>query len=88
MTLVQGRALFSTPVKMEDRKRPAYHEHDGVEPPLKRQATAVNGASKTHIDTDMPWKDDLEVSKPYHSQQHPASPRDHLYLFFPVASEG
>ena len=67
MTLVQARAVsFSTSdlIKMEERKRPATRDHDGSEPPLKRQATTVNGASKTHIDADMPWKDDLEVSKP------------------------
>ena len=69
MTLVQGRAVSlssSDPIKMEERKRPASHDHDGSEPPLKRHATSVNGAPKSHIDADMPWKDDLEVSKPYH----------------------
>ncbi|KAL6713059.1 E3 ubiquitin-protein ligase bre1 [Lecanora helva] len=45
---------------MEERKRRASHDHEGPEPPLKRQATTVNGASKTHVDADMPWKDDLE----------------------------
>jgi len=67
MTLVQARAVSlstSDLVKMEERKRPASHDHDSSEPPLKRQATTVNGASKAHIDADMPWKDDLEVSKP------------------------
>lgn len=67
MTLVQGRALSlstSDIVKMEERKRPASHDHDTSEPPLKRQATAINGASKAHVDADMPWKDDLEVSVP------------------------
>lgn len=67
MTLVQGRALSlstSDIVKMEERKRPASHDHDASEPPLKRQATAINGASKAHVDADMPWKDDLEVSVP------------------------
>ena len=69
MTLVQGRAVSlssSDPIKMEERKRPASHDHDGSEPPLKRHATSINGAPKSHIDADMPWKDDLEVSKPYH----------------------
>ena len=64
MTLAQARAVsFSTsdPVKMEERKRPASHDHDNSEPPLKRQATTVNGTSKGHADADMPWKDDLEV---------------------------
>ncbi len=71
MTLVQGRPiLLSSLVKMEERKRPASHDHDGSEPPLKRQATAINGASKTHIDADMPWKDDLEVRKPCHLRKH------------------
>ncbi|KAK4696017.1 E3 ubiquitin-protein ligase BRE1, partial [Lecanoromycetidae sp. Uapishka_2] len=45
---------------MEERKRPASHDHDVTEPPLKRQATSVNGTPKGHIDADMPWKDDLE----------------------------
>ena len=67
MTLVQGRTVSlssSDPIKMEERKRPASHDHDDSEPPLKRQVTSVNGAPKSHVDTDMPWKDDLEVSKP------------------------
>ncbi|KAJ5669286.1 hypothetical protein N7462_010356 [Penicillium macrosclerotiorum] len=46
-------------VKMEDRKRPAADNNDSA-PPLKKQATTVNGASKPHPDADMPWKDDLE----------------------------
>jgi hypothetical protein len=48
-------------VKMEDRKRPAADNNDSA-PPLKKQATSVNGGSKPHPDADMPWKDDLEVS--------------------------
>lgn len=47
-------------VKMEDRKRPAADNNDAA-PPLKKQATAMNGAAKPHPDADMPWKDDLEV---------------------------
>ncbi|KAH1436648.1 E3 ubiquitin-protein ligase bre1 [Aspergillus fumigatus] len=47
-------------VKMEDRKRPATHDHNDSAPPLKKQATSVNGGSKPHPDADMPWKDDLE----------------------------
>jgi E3 ubiquitin-protein ligase BRE1 len=46
-------------VKMEDRKRPAADNNDSA-PPLKKQATTVNGATKPHPDADMPWKDDLE----------------------------
>ena len=46
---------------MDERKRPAIDNNDSA-PPLKRQATSVNGAGKPHIDTDMPWQDDLEVS--------------------------
>lgn len=75
MTLAQARAVSlstSDLVKMEERKRPVSRDHDGSEPPLKRQATAVNGASKAHVDADMPWKDDLEVSKPCDSG-HPAT---------------
>ncbi|KAF2205177.1 BRE1-domain-containing protein [Delitschia confertaspora ATCC 74209] len=45
-------------VKMEDRKRPA--GPDDSAPPSKRQAVPVNGA-KSHQDTDLPWKDDLEL---------------------------
>ena len=74
MTLVQAGAVplvTSKSVKMEERKRPASHDHDASEPPLKRQATIVNGASKAHVDADMPWKDDLEVSKPCdHQHRH------------------
>ena len=47
---------------MEERKRPASNDNDNSGPPLKRQATAVNGAGRTHPDADMPWQDDLEVS--------------------------
>ena len=64
MTAVDSHPLsLSQPslVKMEDRKRPiSYDQHDAA-PPLKKQATAPNGASKPHVDADMPWKDDLEV---------------------------
>ena len=70
MTLVQSRALSlssSDLVKMEERKRPASHDHDSLEPPFKRQATSVNGTSKGHVDADMPWKDDLEVPQPCYS---------------------
>lgn len=65
MTLVQSQAVSlssSDLVKMEERKRPASYDHDVSAPPLKRQATTVNGTSSRHIDADMPWKDDLEVS--------------------------
>jgi E3 ubiquitin-protein ligase BRE1 len=47
-------------IKMEDRKRSMPYDSSDA-PPHKKQATATNGASK-HIDADMPWKDDLEVS--------------------------
>lgn len=64
MPLVEG-SLVSLPsptlVKMEERKRAAIDNDDSA-PPLKRQATSVNGAVKPHIDADMPWQDDLEVS--------------------------
>src|SRR5277367_5967862 len=53
-------APFSPPLKMEDRKRSAAQSVDDLAPPTKRQA--VNGASKTSADSDLPWKDDLEVS--------------------------
>lgn len=50
-------------VKMEDRKRPAAYDNNDSAPPLKKQATTVNGGIKPHPDADMPWKDDLEVSR-------------------------
>ena len=65
MPLVQSRVVsLPSPdlIKMEDRKRPATHDHDDSAPPHKKQATSVNGDSKAHVDADMPWKDDLEVS--------------------------
>ncbi|KAI4278862.1 MAG: hypothetical protein LQ337_000672 [Flavoplaca oasis] len=50
----------SGPFKMEERKRPAANDSDNTGPPLKRQATTVNGAGRSHPDADMPWQDDLE----------------------------
>ena len=48
-------------VKMDERKRPTMVDHDdAAAPPLKKQATSINGA-KTQNDADMPWKDDIEV---------------------------
>ncbi|EXJ79613.1 E3 ubiquitin-protein ligase BRE1 [Capronia epimyces CBS 606.96] len=47
-------------VKMEERKRPSPYDQVESAPPLKKQATSANGASKPHKDDDMPWKDDLE----------------------------
>lgn len=52
--------LPSGPIKMEDRKRSAGHSIDDIAPPTKRQAT--NGTSKASADSDMPWKDFIEVS--------------------------
>lgn len=65
MTLVRDRLVSlssSGPLKMDERKRPAAHDHEDSAPPSKKQATFVNGAGKPHIDAEMPWKDDLEVS--------------------------
>lgn len=65
MTAIESLPLsLSQPslVKMEDRKRPSPYDSVDSAPPLKRQATTANGASKSHKDDDMPWKDDLEVS--------------------------
>ncbi|KAL8997473.1 MAG: hypothetical protein Q9169_003253 [Polycauliona sp. 2 TL-2023] len=45
---------------MEERKRPAANDSNETGPPLKRQATTINGAGRSHPDTDMPWQDDLE----------------------------
>jgi hypothetical protein len=47
---------------MEERKRPSPYDQIDSGPPSKKLATAANGASKSHKDDDMPWKDDLEVS--------------------------
>lgn len=62
MPAVEPTVVSSEPglVKMEDRKRPAADNNDSA-PPLKKQATTVNGGAKPHPDADMPWKDDLEV---------------------------
>lgn len=49
-------------IKMEDRKRPSPYDQNESAPPLKKQATTANGASKSSNDNEMPWKDDLEVS--------------------------
>ena len=64
MPLVQSQVVsLPSPdlIKMEERKRPANHGHDDSAPPLKKQATSINGAAKAHVDADMPWKDELEV---------------------------
>lgn len=64
MTAVEASPVSlpeSSLVKMEDRKRPAAYDHNDSAPPLKKQATSLNGGGKPHPDTDMPWKDDLEV---------------------------
>lgn len=65
MLLVESHPVSLTssePFKMEDRKRLASNDHENAGPPLKRQATTVNGAGRSHPDADMPWQDDLEVS--------------------------
>jgi len=64
MTAVEPAPLsLSEPslVKMEERKRPSPYDQSDSAPPLKKQATAANGATKSHVDSDMPWKDDVEV---------------------------
>ncbi|KAL8953227.1 MAG: hypothetical protein Q9222_000880 [Ikaeria aurantiellina] len=63
MPLVEGHSVSlssSGPFKMEERKRPASNDTESTGPPLKRQATTVNGAGRSHPDADMPWQDDLE----------------------------
>lgn len=57
---VQPVSLSSGHSKMDDKKRPATYDQDDS-PPLKRQATGANGSSRSHHDTDIPGKDDLEV---------------------------
>ena len=64
MSLVQpqpGVYLSADMVTAEEKKRPASTEYDNAGPPLKKQATAMNGATRPHPDTDMPWKENLEV---------------------------
>lgn len=64
MSSVEARPIPlspSSPVKMEERKRPAPSDHDDSAPPSKRQATVINGGSKSHHDSDLPGKDELEV---------------------------
>ncbi|KAI9891330.1 MAG: E3 ubiquitin-protein ligase bre1 [Vezdaea aestivalis] len=51
--------LSASVVMMDDKKRPALHDHETGGPPSKRQAT-LNGARKAHPDADMPWKDDID----------------------------
>ncbi|RVX70119.1 hypothetical protein B0A52_06291 [Exophiala mesophila] len=63
MTAIEAPVpLSSSPsfVKMEERKRPSPYDQIESAPPAKKQATSANGASKSHKDDDMPWKDDLE----------------------------
>ena len=65
MTLVGDRPVSlssSSLVKMEERKRPMPHDHEDSAPPLKKQATSINGNGKAHVD-EMPWKDELEVRR-------------------------
>lgn len=66
-------------VKMDDRKRAATYDNNDSAPPLKKQATSVNGGSKPHPDADMPWKDDLDVSCP-DGHGNPPSPRIFVIL--------
>ncbi|KEF58224.1 E3 ubiquitin-protein ligase BRE1 [Exophiala aquamarina CBS 119918] len=47
-------------VKMDERKRPSPYDQVESAPPLKKHQSTANGASKSHKDDDMPWKDDLE----------------------------
>lgn len=61
-------------VKMEDRKRPSA---DDSAPPAKRQAVTVNG-TRSHIDADMPWKDDIEVRRPDHTRPFCSVHREHI----------
>lgn len=60
-------------VKMDERKRPATDDL-GSTPPLKRQAVSVNG-SASHADTDLPWNEDIDVSRetiqPQDYESHP-----------------
>jgi hypothetical protein len=46
-------------LNMEERKRPAAHEPDDGQPPLKRQATSVNGSVEGT--EDMPYTLDVLV---------------------------
>jgi hypothetical protein len=75
----------STISKMEDRKRPASQSVEDLAPSTKRQA--VNGATKASADSDMPWKDDLEVSvtrSPFSAFRPTYTPFCRLRLLFEV----
>lgn len=83
MRLVEARPVpLLSPglVKMEERKRPASHGHEDAAPPLKKQATAVNGGGKNHPDAEMPWKDELEVS--FVAVSSPYPPRAPHFLVY------
>jgi len=66
MTLIEARTVsLPSPglVKMEERKRPAVDGNDESVPPPKRQATArASIGGRSDKDSDMPGKDDLDVS--------------------------
>lgn len=65
MTFIEARSVLlpsSTLLKMEERKRPASYDTEDVAPPLKKHASNLNGSTKRHDDSDLPGKDELEVS--------------------------
>lgn len=72
-------------VKMEDRKRLATQDPGDSAPPLKKQATTVNGGVKAHPDTDMPWRDDLEVRKALSSYLHAMSVDETVFVLSRIA---
>jgi len=85
MTAVEALPpTFASPslIKMEDRKRPSTYDSNDSAPPLKKQATA-NGNSKSSVDADMPWKDDLEVGPqfPWHIGLANSAANTHLRDF-------
>ena len=89
MTAVQQIASPFTQaglVKMEERKRPSSFDQGEHGPPAKKLATSANGAGKSHPDTDMPWKDDLEVRTDRRFRGSPTNPTFLCRLHFDANS--
>lgn len=61
VSAAEAKASSLASLKMDERKRAALDDNTGSAPALKRQATSTNGVT-AHPDTDMYWKEDIEVS--------------------------
>lgn len=77
VTATTVASLPPTLVKMEDRKRSAGHSIEDIAPPTKRQA--INGSSKASAESDMPWKDFIEVSSLATTERFPSSNSDRFH---------